>query len=72
MHIEICTYTYVYIRFLFIYFMYTHSSIYAIYVITTCTIALYIFFEARENDFGFNDRITTPLTIGFIRPDVSA
>ena len=71
MHIEICTYKY-YIYMIVFYFTYTHSSIYAIYVSTICTIAFYIFLEARENDVGFNDRIPTPLTIGFIRQDLSA
>ena len=41
--------------------MYIHS-IFSIYVITICTIAVYMFFEARENDFDF----------GFIRQDLSA
>lgn len=51
------THTHIYI---YIY-MYIHS-IFSIYVITICTIAVYMFFEARENDFDF----------GFIRQDLSA
>ena len=67
MHIEICTHAHTHI---YIYTQYLCNL--RNYHLYHSILYIYIFFEARENDFGFNDRIPTPLTIGFIRQDLSA